>query len=48
LYVDVTLTRYVAQTGQEPILEATGERFSAVADRRQREAVDAIDDWDIV
>lgn len=38
VYCDVTCRRYAAQTGAAPVLEATGESFDAVAQRRAAEA----------
>ena len=36
-YVDVTLRRFIAETGEEPTLAETGEAFSEVRSRRQSE-----------
>lgn len=36
-YVDVTLHRFIAEAGEEPVLAETGEAFSAVQSRRQSE-----------
>ena len=36
-YVDVTLRRYIAETGEEPTLAETGEAFSEIQSRRQSE-----------
>jgi DNA modification methylase len=47
-YVDVTLTRYQAETGEEAVLDGTGETFSAVAARRSAGAPADNLDWDIL
>ena len=48
-YVDVTLQRFLAETGEEPLLQQTGERLSQVAARRAVEASSPVtDDWDIL
>jgi DNA modification methylase len=41
IYCDVICRRYAAQTGVEPVLEATGELFDAVAEARATEAAAA-------
>ncbi|MFA7263865.1 MAG: DNA methyltransferase [Caulobacter sp.] len=54
-YVDVTLKRFIALTGEEPVLAQTGEAFSQVQARRGGEGPGALspsgagdaDDWDI-
>ncbi len=38
-YCDVICRRYAALTGNEPLLEASGENFSGIATRRSNEAV---------
>ncbi len=53
-YVDVTLRRFIAETGQEPVLAETGEAFSAVQFRRQSETAKPVSDlfddaaWEIL
>lgn len=37
-YVDVAVTRWMAMTGNDAILEATGERFSELARRVRADA----------
>lgn len=54
-YVDVTVKRFIALTGEEPVLAQTGETFSQVQTRRGGEGPDALSlsgagdaaDWDI-
>jgi DNA modification methylase len=41
LYIDVALRRFIDLTGEEPILEETGETFSQVAARRAAETAAA-------
>jgi len=38
LYVDVILRRYEAVTGRAAVLESTGETYTKLAMRRQRDA----------
>lgn len=53
-YVDVTLHRFIAEAGEEPVLAETGEAFSAVQSRRRSETPkpvsDLLDDaaWEIL
>jgi DNA modification methylase len=48
-YVDVTLQRFIAETGEQPILDATCETFDAVAARRGAETEPNAElDWDIL
>jgi DNA modification methylase len=49
-YVDVTLQRFINETGEQPVLAATGETYQAVAKRRANEAVAhaGVDEWDIL
>ena len=44
-YVDVTLNRFIAETGEQPMLDHTGETFAAVTLRRASEGAD---EWDIL
>jgi DNA modification methylase len=44
-YVDVTLERFINETGEQPLLDETGETYAAVAERRGAEAAS---EWDIV
>jgi hypothetical protein len=41
LYVDVIIRRYELATGKSAVLQETGETFGALADRREREAVES-------
>jgi len=54
-YVDVTLQRFITQTGEEPVLTETGETFAQVRERRDHEGADMQDaatisasEWDIL
>ena len=53
-YVDVTLRRFIAETGEEPTLVETGEAFSEVRSRRQSETVKPVSEagsdsvWEIL
>jgi DNA modification methylase len=39
LYIDVILRRYQSETGQSAVLEATGETFVELSERRDNEAL---------
>jgi DNA modification methylase len=39
LYIDVTLRRYQSETGRSAVLEATGEKFVELSERRDNEAL---------
>ena len=53
-YVDVALRRFIAETGEEPVLAETDEAFSEVRFRRQSETVKSVSEsgsdsaWEIL